>query len=71
LSIAEYQSVSILLAGEERVHTAITVNPGVKLVGQVGRVRAMVGGLGRLLGLLVLSSQGFFSLTNEFHDEGR
>jgi hypothetical protein len=31
-------------------------------------VRAMVGGLGRLLGLLVLAGQGLFSLTNEIHD---
>jgi hypothetical protein len=71
LSIAEYQSVSMLLAGEGRVHTAVTVNTGIKLVGQVRRVRAMVGGLGRLLRLLVLASQGLFSLANEIHNKGR
>jgi hypothetical protein len=71
LSKAEYQSVSMLLAGEGRVHTAVTVNTGIKLVGQVRRVRAMVGGLGRLLRLLVLASQGLFSLANEIHNKGR
>jgi hypothetical protein len=61
----------MLLASEGKVHTAVTVNTGIKLVGQVRRVRAMVGGLRRLLGLLVLASQGSFSLANEIHDEGR
>lgn len=51
------------------VHTTITVNTGIKLVGQVGGVRSMVRGLSRLRRLILLACQGFFGFAYKLHDE--
>lgn len=51
------------------VHTTVTVNTGVKLVGQVGGMRSMVRGLSRLTRLILLACQGFFGFAYKLHDE--